>query len=131
MKSFQKNNYDKELADIKKNLVEFKKDSKELTSKKKELISDKKKYDKKIIDFTKELRKVDETADSLDELQERKVNLTNSLNKVDERVGEIATLSEQYSVEETELNEKIKIIESFSRDTSLSLSQRKSLNQSI
>ena len=71
--------------------------------------SDKKKYDKQIIELTKQLRKVDETADSLDELQESKINLTNSLNKVDERVGEIATLSEQYSVEETELNEKIKI----------------------
>ena len=109
LKSFQKNNYDKELADIKKDLVELRKDSKELTIGKKELVSDKKKYDKKIIELTKQLRKVDETADSLDELQERKINLTNSLNKVDERVGEIATLSEQLSVEETELNEKIKI----------------------
>ena len=87
----------------------MRKDSKELTIGKKELVSDKKKYDKKIIELTKQLRKVDETADSLDELQERKINLTNSLNKVDERVGEIATLSEQLSVEETELNEKIKI----------------------
>ena len=109
LRSFQKNNYDKELADIKKDLVELRKDSKELTIGKKELVSDKKKYDKKIIELTKQLRKVDETADSLDELQERKINLTNSLNKVDERVGEIATLSEQLSVEETELNEKIKI----------------------
>ena len=109
LKSFQKNNYDKELADIKKDLVELRKDSKELTIGKKELVSDKKKYDKQIIDLTKDLRKVDDTADSLDELQERKINLTNSLNKVDERVGEIATLSEQYTVEETELNEKIKI----------------------
>ena len=109
LKSFQKNNYDKELADIKKDLVELRKDSKELTIGKKELVSDKKKYDKQIIELTKQLRKVDETADSLDELQERKINLTNSLNKVDERVGEIATLSEQLSVEETELNEKIKI----------------------
>jgi len=109
LKSFQKNNYDKELADIKKDLVELRKDSKELTIGKKKLVSDKKKYDKQIIELTKQLRKVDETADSLDELQERKINLTNSLNKVDERVGEIATLSEQYTVEETELNEKIKI----------------------
>ena len=109
LRSFQKNNYDKELADIKKDLVELRKDSKELTIGKKELVSDKKKYDKQIIELTKQLRKVDETADSLDELQERKINLTNSLNKVDERVGEIATLSEQYTVEETELNEKIKI----------------------
>jgi len=109
LKSFQKNNYDRDLADIKKDLVDMKKDSKELTITKKDLVSDKKKYDKKIIDLTKELRKVDESADSLDELQERKINLTNSLNKVDERVGEIATLSEQFSVEETELNEKIKI----------------------
>ncbi len=109
LKSFQKNNYDKELADIKKDLVELKKDSKELSSNKRKLVKEKKEKDKKIIDLTKQLRKVDETAESLDELQERKVNLTNSLNNVDERVGEIATLSEQYSVEETELNEKIKI----------------------
>ena len=109
LKSFSKNNYDKDLAEIKTELVDMKKDSKELTAKKKELVSDKKKYDKKIIELTKQLKKVDETAESLDELQERKINLTNSLNKVDERVGEIATLSEQFSVEETELNEKIKI----------------------
>ena len=109
LKSFSKNNYDKDLAEIKTELVDMKKDSKELTVKKKELVSDKKRYDKKIIDLTKQLKKVDETAESLDELQERKINLTNSLNKVDERVGEIATLSEQYTVEETELNEKIKI----------------------
>jgi DNA repair exonuclease SbcCD ATPase subunit len=109
LKSFSKNNYDKDLADIKTELVDMKKDSKELTAKKKELVSDKKKYDKKIIELTKQLKKVDETAESLNELQERKINLTNSLNKVDERVGEIATLSEQYTVEETELNEKIKI----------------------
>ena len=37
LKSFQKNNYDKELADIKKDLVELRKDSKELTIGKKEL----------------------------------------------------------------------------------------------
>ena len=56
----------------------------------------KKKYDKQIIELTKQLRKVDETADSLDELQERKINLTNSLNKVDERVGEIDSRSKKW-----------------------------------
>ena len=73
------------------------------------MVVSKKEEDKKIISLTKKLKKVDDTADGIDELEERKVNLTNSLNKVDERVGEIATLSEQFSVEETELNEKIKI----------------------
>ena len=32
-----------------------------------------------------------------------------TLNKVDDRVGEIVTSAQRYSVEETELNEKIKI----------------------
>ena len=109
LKSFSKNNYDTELAEIKDSLVDMKKDSKELSSNKRKLVKEKKSEDKKIIDLTKQLKKVDESAESLDELQERKANLTNSLNNVDDRVGEIATLSEQYSVEETELNEKIKI----------------------
>jgi DNA repair exonuclease SbcCD ATPase subunit len=87
----------------------MRKDSRELTASKKDMVVSKKEEDKKIISLTKKLKKVDDTADGIDELEERKVNLTNSLNKVDERVGEIATLSEQFSVEETELNEKIKI----------------------
>ena len=109
LKSFTKNDYDKDLANIKESLVNMRKTSKKLSVEKKDLVANKKQKDKKIIQLTKQLRKVDVSADSLDELQEKRVNLTNSLNKVDERVGEIATLSEQYSVEETELNEKIKI----------------------
>ena len=109
LKSFQKNNYDKELADIKYSLSDLKRDYGILMESKKKLVKEKKSEDKKVIELTKQLKKVDTSADSLDELEERKVNLTNSLNKVDERVGEIATLSERFSVEETELNEKIKI----------------------
>jgi len=109
LKSFQKNNYDKELADIKYSLSDLKRDYGILMESKKKLVKEKKSEDKKVIELTKKLKKVDTSADSLDELEERKVNLTNSLNKVDERVGEIATLSERFSVEETELNEKIKI----------------------
>ncbi len=109
LKSFRDNNYDKDLAEIKDSLVGMRKDSRELTASKKDMVVSKKEEDKKIISLTKKLKKVDDTADGIDELEERKVNLTNSLNKVDERVGEIATLSEQFSVEETELNEKIKI----------------------
>ena len=109
LKSFKNNNYDKDLADIKESLADFRKKSKEKTSSKKEMIANKKREDRKIIHLTKQLRKVDETADSLDELEERKVNLTNALTKVDERVGEIVAQSEKFSSEKTELNEKIKI----------------------
>ena len=109
LKSFRDNNYDTDLASIKESLAVFKKDSKKLTSNKKEMVADKKREDRKIISITKKLKKVDNSALDISELEERKVNLTNSLNKYDDRVGEIATLSEKYSVEETELNEKIKI----------------------
>ena len=109
LKSFKNNNYDTDLANIKESLTDFRKDSREKTSSKKEMVANKKREDRKIIHLTKQLRKVDETADSLDELEERKVNLTNTLTKVDERVGEIAAQSEKFSSEKTELNEKIKI----------------------
>jgi DNA repair exonuclease SbcCD ATPase subunit len=109
LKSFTKNSYDTELAKIKDSLIGLKKDSKELGASKRQLVQSKKEEDKKIIELTKQLRKVDASADSLDELEERKITLSNSLDKVDNRVGEIATLSEKYSVEETELSEKIKI----------------------
>tara|TARA_R110002153_G_scaffold108460_1_gene248856 strand:+ start:581 stop:3739 length:3159 start_codon:yes stop_codon:yes gene_type:complete len=109
LKSFKKTNYDVQLADIKDSLSEDKKKFKKLDVQRKELLAEKKECDKEIIGLTKQLKKVDETADSISELEERKVTLTNSLNAVDERVGEIATLSKQLSVEETELNEKINI----------------------
>ena len=109
LKSFKDNNYDTDLANIKEELTEFKKDSKKLTSNKKQLVINKKREDRKVISITKQLKKVDETADSLDELEERKVNLTNSLTGVDERVGEIAAQTEKFSSKKTELNEKIKI----------------------
>jgi len=109
LKSFKKTNYDVQLADIKDSLEENKSDFKNLSSVKREFVKDKKEEDKRIIDLTKQLRKVDETADSISELEERKAELTNSLDSIDERVGEIATLSKQLSVEETELNEKINI----------------------
>ena len=109
LKSFKKTNYDVQLADIKDSLSEDKKKFKKLDVQRKALLTEKKECDKEIIGLTKQLKKVDETADSISELEERKVTLTNSLNAVDERVGEIATLSKQLSVEETELNEKINI----------------------
>ena len=109
LKSFKKTNYDVQLADIKDSLEANKSDFKNLSSVKREFVKDKKEEDKRIIDLTKQLRKVDETADSISELEERKAELTNSLDSIDERVGEIATLSKQLLVEETELNEKINI----------------------
>jgi len=109
LKSFKKTNYDVQLADIKGSLVKDKKKSKELSSKRKAKIAEKKDYEKEIINLTKQLKSIDETADSISELEERKAKLSNSLNAVDERVGEMATLSKQFSVEENELNEKINI----------------------
>ena len=109
LKSFKNNNYDTDLAEIKDSLIDFRKDSKKKTSSKKEMVADKKREDKKIISFTKQLKKVDTSADSLDELLERQKDLTNSLTHVDERVGEIALQSENFSSEKNELNEKIKI----------------------
>jgi len=109
LKSFKNANYDVQLAEIKNNLTEDKKKSKELSSKRKAKIAKKKDYEKEIINLTKQLKSIDETADSISELEERKAKLSNSLNAVDERVGEMATLSKQFSVEENELNEKINI----------------------
>ena len=109
LKSFKNNNYDTDLADIKESLIHFRKESRELTSSKKEMIANKKREDKKIISTTKKLKKVDNSALDISELEERKTILTETLNKVDDRVGEIVTSAQRYSVEETELNEKIKI----------------------
>ena len=109
LKSFKNNNYDTDLADIKESLIHFRKESRELTSSKKEMIANKKREDKKIISTTKKLKKVDNSALDISELEERKIILTETLNKVDDRVGEIVTSAQRYSVEETELNEKIKI----------------------
>jgi len=109
LRSFKNNNYDTELADIKENLSEFRKDSRKLSKDKTENISEKKEVDRLIIDLTKKMMKVDNSALNISELEEEKVRLTNELSEVDTKVGKLKTLSEQYKVEETELTEKINI----------------------
>jgi len=106
LKSFRDNNYDKELAEIKDILTEERKKLRELTANKKEMVDKKKSTDNKIISLTKQLRKVEESAD-IEELENNKTSLKISLNKVDEKVGELRKFSEQYIVEERELEEAI------------------------
>ena len=68
LKSFRDNNYDTDLAEIKDVLTEERKKSRELTANKKEMVDKKKSTDVKIITLTKQLRKVEETAD-IEELE--------------------------------------------------------------
>ena len=130
LKSFSNNNYDTELAKIKDSLVGMKKDSKKLTSNKKELVIDKKREDRKVISLTKQLRKVDETAESLDVLEEKKLSLNSELKSTDEKFGKLKTLSEQYKVEETELTEKIKIYKENEVDKKFAQFEQYSLEKS-
>ncbi len=109
LKSFKNNNYDTELADIKESLTELRKDSRSLSKEKKENVDDKKEVDKLIISLTKKLKKVDNSALNISELEEEKNRLINELSDADTKVGKLKTLSEQYKVEETELTEKINI----------------------
>ena len=109
LKSFKNNNYDTELANIKDSLTELRKSSRSLSKEKKENITDKKEVDKTIISLTKKLKKVDNSALNISELEEEKIKLTSELDDVNEKVGKLKTLSEQYKVEETELTEKINI----------------------
>ena len=54
------------------------------------MVESKKEADKKIITLTKKLRKVDDTLESLDDLEERKISLNNNLNSTDEKtLGEL------------------------------------------
>ena len=106
LKSFRDNNYDTDLAEMKDVLTEERKKSRELTADKKEMADKKKSTDAKIITLTKQLRKVEETAD-IEELENNKASLKISLNKVDEKVGELKKFSEQYIVEARELEEAI------------------------
>ena len=109
LKSFKNNNYDTELANIKDSLTELRKSSRSLSKEKKENITDKKEVDKTIISLTKKLKKVDNSALNISELEEEKIKLTSELDDANEKVGKLKTLSEQYKVEETELTEKINI----------------------
>ena len=109
LKSFKNNNYDRELADIKESLIGIRKESRTFSKDKKEQSIDKKDIDKMMISLTKKLRKVDNSALNISELEEKKSSLSNSLSTADKKFGELKTLSEQYKVEETELTEKINI----------------------
>mgnify|MGYP000861074323 CR=1 FL=1 len=109
LKSFKNNNYDRELADIKESLVDFRANSRSLSKEKNENIIDKKEVDKSIISLTKKLKKVDTSALNISELEEEKAKLSSELDNANDKVGKLKTLSEQYKVEETELNEKISI----------------------
>jgi len=130
LKSFKNNNYDVDLADIKNSLSEDKKKFKKLDVQRKELLAEKKECDKEIIGLTKQLRKVDETADSISELEERKASLNNDLTLTDETFGKLKTLSEQYKVEETELTEKISIYKENEVDKKFAQFEQYSLEKS-
>ena len=108
LKNFKKNDWERDLADIKEQKTEFKKTHKKLLSEKDEIQSKKKLVESKIITLTKKLKPTDKSIGDINNLKENKEVLTKTLSGIDNQLGEVTSKTEKVNVLEKQIRLKIK-----------------------
>ena len=107
LKNFKKNDWEKDLADIKEQKEEFKKTHKELLNEKDEIQSKKKLVESQIITLTKKLKPTDKSIGDITNLKDNKEVLTNTLSGIDNQLGEVTSKTEKVNVLEKQIRLKI------------------------
>ena len=107
LKDFKKNDWEKELVDIKEQKKQFKETHNQLLDEKNELQTKKKSIEKNIIILTKKLKPTDKSVEDIDHLKEGKNTLTETLNSIDNELGETSTRIEKTKLLDNELHMKI------------------------
>jgi len=108
LKNFKKNDWEKDLADIKEQKTEFKKTHKKLLNEKDEIQSKKKLVESQIITLTKKLKPTDKSIGDINNLKENKEVLTKTLSGIDNQLGEVTSKTEKVNVLEKQIRLKIK-----------------------
>ena len=107
LKNFKKNDWERDLAEIKEQKEEFKKTHKKLLNEKDEIQSKKKLVESQIITLTKKLKPTDKSIGDISNLKENKEVLTKTLNNIDNQLGEVSTKTEKANLLDKELRLKI------------------------
>ena len=140
LRDFKKNDWERELSEIKDKKVKYKEEQKELESTKDKLQSKKKWHESAIRTLTKKLKPTDPSIEDLDNLKENKDILTKTLSSIDTQLGEskikvekAKTLNEQlrtkvdyHTEQKTEENfTKIQTLETEKREAEFDLDKLK------
>jgi len=107
LKNFKKNDWERDLADIKEKKVKYKEQQKQLEGDKDELQTKKKWNESAIRTLTKKLRPTDPSIENLDNLKENKEMLTKTLNNIDNQLGEVSSKTQKADILDKELRLKI------------------------
>ena len=108
LKNFKKNDWERDLADIKEQKEDFKKTHKKLLSEKDEIQSKKKLVESNIITLTKKLKPTDKSIGDITNLKDNKEVLTRTLSGIDNQLGEVISKTEKVNVLEKQIRLKIK-----------------------
>ena len=140
LRDFKKNDWERELSEIKDKKVQYKEEKKSLEKDKDELQTKKKWNESAIRALTKKLRPTDPSIENLDNLKENKEMLTRTLSGIDSQLGEskikvekAKTLNEQlrtkvdyHTEQKTEENfSKIQRLETEKREAEFDLDKLK------
>ena len=107
LRDFKKNDWERDLADIKEQKEEFKKTHKKLLGEKTEIQSKKKLVESQIITLTKKLKPTDKSIGDITNLKDNKEVLTKTLSNIDNQLGEVSSKTEKANLLDRELRLKI------------------------
>ena len=107
LRDFKKNDWERDLADIKEQKEEFKKTHKKLLNEKNEIQSKKKLIENQIITLTKKLKPTDKSIGDITNLKDNKEVLTKTLSNIDNQLGEVSSKTEKANLLDRELRLKI------------------------
>jgi DNA repair exonuclease SbcCD ATPase subunit len=107
LKNFKKNDWERDLADIKEQKEDFKKTHKKLLGEKTEIQSKKKLVESQIITLTKKLKPTDKSIGDITNLKENKEVLTKTLSNIDNQLGEVSSKTEKANILDKELRLRI------------------------
>jgi hypothetical protein len=107
LKAFKKNDWEKDLVDIKVQKKQFKVLHNELLRERDGVYSKKKSIEKNIITLTKKLKSTDKSIEDIDNLKQNKDILLSTLTNIDSELGELVSRSEKTKSLNNELRMKL------------------------
>ena len=107
LKNFKKNNWERELSEIKEKKTNFKGHYKKLLGEKDELQSKKKLVESKIRTLTKKLKSTDKSVEDIDTLKQNKEIFRNTLSDIDTQLGEVTLKTEKAKTLDNQLRLKL------------------------
>ena len=109
LKNFKKNDWEKELSDIKDNKEDFEKKHDKLLEAQKVIDKTKKIQEENVRDLTRKLKSIDKSISNIDELEDERENLNEAINSIKNQYNEADEKYQKRMQSKKELDSKIKI----------------------